>query len=80
MIERVHTKFCKKVLCVKLSTQNDIVYGELGRKTVHTKILFMTVKYWLKIVNSDERKNIKTCTCYYMRTVCITIELIGCRI
>ena len=30
-IERVHMQFCKKVLGVKKSTQNDFVYGELGR-------------------------------------------------
>ena len=30
-IERVYLQFCKKRLSVKQCTQNDFVYGELGR-------------------------------------------------
>ena len=30
-IERVHLQFCKRLLGVKKTTQNDFVYGELGR-------------------------------------------------
>ena len=30
-IERVHMKFCKHLLGVKQSTQNNFVYGDLGR-------------------------------------------------
>ena len=30
-IESVHLQFCKKLLGVKQSTQNDFIYGELGR-------------------------------------------------
>jgi len=29
--ERVHLQFCKRLLGVKRCTQNDFVYGELGR-------------------------------------------------
>ena len=29
-LERVHLQFCKQLLGVKESTQNDFVYGELG--------------------------------------------------
>ena len=29
--ERVHKQFCKQILGVKKATQNDFVYGELGR-------------------------------------------------
>ena len=31
-IERVHLKFCKSILGVKTSVQNDFVYGELQRR------------------------------------------------
>ena len=44
-IERVHMQFCKKVLGVKKSTQNDFVYGELGRTRYLTKRYFMIIKY-----------------------------------
>ena len=30
-IERVHLQFCKRLLGVKKSTQNNFIYGELGR-------------------------------------------------
>lgn len=30
-IERVHMQYCKSILGVKTSTQNDFIYGELGR-------------------------------------------------
>ena len=29
--ESVHLQFCNKILGVKHSTQNDFIYGELGR-------------------------------------------------
>ena len=33
-VERVHLQFCKKILGVKKCTQNDFVYGELGRTSL----------------------------------------------
>ena len=30
-IERTHMMFCKQLLGVKTSTQNDFIYGEFGR-------------------------------------------------
>ena len=50
-IERVHLKFCKSVLGVKTSTQNDFVYGELERVPMQIIRYFRIVKYWLKIVH-----------------------------
>jgi hypothetical protein len=37
-IERVHLQFCKKVLGVKKTTQNDFICGELGRFSFKTVI------------------------------------------
>ena len=47
-IERVHLKSMKKLLHIKQSTQNDFVYGELGRVPLSVKRQFRIVKYWLK--------------------------------
>ena len=44
-IERVHLQFCKQILKVKRSTQNDFVYGELGR------IDFQCMRYF-NIINN----------------------------
>ena len=55
-IERVHLQFCKRILCVKTSTQNDFVYGELGRTDFYTRRIYIAIKYWLKVIASDQRK------------------------
>ena len=49
----------KKLLGVRKTTQNDFVYGELGRTTFITKRYFIILKYWFKILATDENKYIK---------------------
>ena len=44
-IERVHTKFCKNVLAVKCSTQNNFIYGDLGQMILYSQRLVCIVKY-----------------------------------
>ena len=59
VIERVQFQFLKKVLVVKKTTQNDFIYGELGRVTLQTKSFYTIIKYWLSIVlNTNENKYI----------------------
>ena len=58
VIERVHLQFYKRLLGVKKSTQNDFVYGELGRTTLITKRFVSIIKYWFKILRSSENKYI----------------------
>ena len=57
-IETVHMQFCKKLLGVKQSTQNDFVYGELGRLNYQVQRYISIVRYWLKI-NLEENKYVK---------------------
>ena len=58
-IERVHLQFCKRLLGVKKSTQNNFVYGEFGGINFQTRRFFIILKYWSKIVNTEENKFIK---------------------
>jgi hypothetical protein len=58
-IERLHMHFCKNLLGVKSCTQNDFVYGELGRIDLYTVRLYTVIKYWLKILATDDRKYIR---------------------
>ena len=58
-IERVHLQFCKRLLGVKKTTQNDFIYGELGRTNCLTKRYLAIVKYWFKILVSEDDKYIK---------------------
>ena len=57
-VETVHLQFCKKVLWVKRSTQNDFVYGELGRINNQSRRFIAIIKNWLKVISSDETKYI----------------------
>ena len=36
-LERIHLSFCKNLLCVRYQTQNNFIYGELGRTSLRTK-------------------------------------------
>ena len=58
-IERVHLQFCKRLLGVKKTTQNNFIYWELGRIIFQTRRFFIILKYLLKILNTEENKFIK---------------------
>ena len=49
------------MLGVKLQTQYHFIYGELGRKPLKYTRLIGLIRFWLKIIESDETKFIK-CT------------------
>ena len=62
-VERVHMQFCKKkkkYWGVKTTTQNDFVYGELGRVNYVTKRYYIIIKYWFKVLSTSENKFVKT--------------------
>lgn len=52
-LERLHRKFLKRLLNVKMSTCNAAVYVETGRFPLHVNWKMRIVKYWLKIVKSE---------------------------
>ena len=58
-IETVHLQFCKRILGVKQTTQNDFIYGELGRIDFQSQRYINIIKYWLKVVQSDNGKYVK---------------------
>ena len=47
-IETVHLQFCKKILGVKQTTQNDFIYGELGRIDFQSQRYINIIKYLVK--------------------------------
>ena len=53
-IERVHLKFCKRILGVRKVTQNDFVYCELGRYPIQVIRHIKIIKYWLNIVHGNK--------------------------
>lgn len=58
-VETTHLQFCKNVLGVKQTTQNDFIYGELGRTDYLSRRFIAIIKYWLKVITSRETKYIK---------------------
>ena len=58
-LERVHLQYCKRLLGVKKCTQNDFVYGELGRMPLQNHRFYSIVKFWIKILLSDSKKYIR---------------------
>ena len=49
-IERIHLKFLKGLLRVKITTSNAGVYGELGRYPIYINRFVLAIKYWFKIL------------------------------
>ena len=58
-IERIQLQFCKKLLGVKKNTQNDFIYGELGRTSCQIKRFVRIINYWFKLLDSHETKYVK---------------------
>lgn len=58
-IETVHMQYCKRLLGIKQCTQNDFVYGELGRVSFQNKRYVSIIKYWLKITLCNENKFVR---------------------
>ena len=54
-LERFYLSFLKSILCVKSSTPNCFVYGELGVLPLFIQRKIRVVKYWLKIISVDRR-------------------------
>ena len=58
-IETTHISFCKRMLGIKQSTQNDFVHGELGRIDYQSLRYINIIKFWIKVTHTEEQENIK---------------------
>ncbi len=52
-IERIHLKFCKRILNVKPNTCNATVYGELGRYPLYVNRYICILKGWFTLASTD---------------------------
>ena len=50
-LELIHTKFLRRILCVRKSTNLVGLYGELGSLICKVNML----RYWLKLLRSDDQ-------------------------
>ena len=53
-IEVIHTKFCRWILNVKKSTNLRALYGEFGRVPFIIQRKFNMIKYWVKLLKSND--------------------------
>ena len=60
-VEKVHLNFCKNILGVKTSVQNDFVCGELHRLPMKYAKTINILKCWLKIVHWEKSIYVNTC-------------------
>ena len=54
IIEQVHLQFCKRILKVRTTTPNFMVYGELGRFPLEIKVKMRMVSYWNKLLQNEK--------------------------
>ena len=52
-VEKVHLYFLKRILKVKQSTVNSMVYCELGRLPMYIERHCKMIKYWIKLLNTE---------------------------
>ena len=55
ILEQIHLKFCKRILKVRNTTPNFIVYGELGRFPLEIRVKLRMISYWCKLVNNETK-------------------------
>ena len=48
-LERIHLKFCKKLLRIPVNSCSASVYGELGRYPLFVNRYVKIIKYWLNV-------------------------------
>ena len=55
-LEKLHLKFLKYTLKVKMSTCSNMVYGELGRFPLYIDIKKKMIGYWANLLNGKDTK------------------------
>ena len=60
-IEKLHIKFCKRILDVHAKSTNLAVIAELGRYPIIIQISTLVIKYWLRINSSMNEKAARIC-------------------
>ena len=60
-LKGLHIHFCKHILGVRGHTQNNFVYGELGRTSLKSRRVVNVIRYRLNIVQLDNTKFARKC-------------------
>ena len=57
-IDKLHLKFCKRILGVHPKSTNLAVLAELGRLPMSVQISTLVIKYWLRINSPNYKKQL----------------------
>lgn len=60
IIEKIHLKFLKYILCMKSSTPSYMVYGESGRYPLYVTVYSRMISYWTKMIQGQDNKIVFT--------------------
>jgi hypothetical protein len=52
-VERIHLKFCKRLLGVRQNVNSNSVYGELARYPLYISRYVRIIRYWCKLLQSN---------------------------
>ena len=55
IIEKVHLKFCKRILNIKSCTPNFMVYGELGRFPLEIDIKLRMLSFYSRMMKNENK-------------------------
>jgi hypothetical protein len=58
-IDKIHGRFCKKILGVPRCAANGAAEIELGRDNRRGKTMSLTLKYWQRILRMDNQELVK---------------------
>ena len=53
-LEKLHTSYIKRVLCVRDQTPHLAIYGDTGRTPLINRQHYTVIKYWCRIINLNE--------------------------
>ena len=56
LIEKLHLRYCKYVLGLKMSTPSVMIYGETGRFPLDISVKCRLIGYWIKLIEGKEGK------------------------
>jgi hypothetical protein len=60
-VDRIHGRFCKKILGLPRCAANGVAEMELGRNSRRGKAMWLAVKYWQRIMHMDIQDPVRQC-------------------
>ncbi len=56
LVEKLHMRYCKYVLSLKMTTPSVMIYGETGRYPVSISVKCRMLGYWIRLIQGKNKK------------------------